>query len=153
MNSDKLNCQMFIPDENRAMDFFRNIRWSNGVYCPNCGSFKVIKKGSQGRTHRYFCNSCEKNFSDFTGTEFAKCHVPIGVVFYIMMNLDKKSSKLISEEIGYSRQTVYRISNLIRDSLLKNHENPKIDGKIEIDEMYISAGNKGIKKNFQEKED
>lgn len=33
-----------IPDENNAMDFFRSIRWANGVYCPKCKSFKIQKK-------------------------------------------------------------------------------------------------------------
>jgi hypothetical protein len=30
---------LFIPDEKRAMDVFRGIKWANSVYCPPCHSF------------------------------------------------------------------------------------------------------------------
>ena len=32
------------------MNVFRNIRWTNGVYCPKCKSFKIIYSGTQGRS-------------------------------------------------------------------------------------------------------
>ena len=32
-----------IPDENRAMNVFKRVKWANGVYCPECNSFSVQK--------------------------------------------------------------------------------------------------------------
>ncbi|MDR0912513.1 MAG: transposase [Methanobrevibacter sp.] len=33
MSSELVN-GLFVPDEKKAIDIFRSIRWSNGVYCP-----------------------------------------------------------------------------------------------------------------------
>ena len=59
----------------------------------------------------------------------------------------------MSKELKVSRKAIARITNLIRSELLKNDENSLLDGEIEIDEVYIVAGDKGVKKNIQEKED
>lgn len=142
-----------VPDENFAMGVFRNIRWANGVYCPKCKSFEVKKKGKQGRVNRYFCKSCENNFSDFSNTMFYKSRVSMGAMLYILLNMNNKSIKQMSEELNYNRATISRIANMFRENLLKKHVDPELKNEIEIDEMYISAGNKGIKKTFLEKED
>jgi transposase-like protein len=142
-----------IPDENFAMNFFRKIHWANGVYCPKCRSFEVKKKGKQGRVNRYACKSCENNFSDFSDTIFYKSRVPMGVMLYILLNLNNKSIKQLSDELNYNRSTISRIANIFRENLLKKHENHQLEDEIEIDEMYVSTGDKGIKKTFLVKED
>lgn len=142
-----------VPDENFAMDFFRNIRWVDGVYCPKCKSFEIKKKGKEGRVNRYSCKSCGNNFSDFSNTMFHKSRVPMGAMLFILLNMNNKSIKQMSEELNYNRSTISRIANIFRENLLKNHKNPQLEDEIEIDEMYVSAGNKGIKKTSHEKED
>jgi hypothetical protein len=69
-----------------------------------------------------------------------------------------KSVNMMSKELPYTRKTITRIANLIRYNIEKNCPPPKLSGDIEFDEMYIPAGNKGVKKNhhlkiLQEKED
>lgn len=145
------NMDKFAMDENDALRIFRSIRWANGVYCPKCKSFEIKKKGKQGRVNRYACKSCENNFSDFSDTIFYKSRVPMGVMFYILLNMNNKSIKQMSEELNYNRSTISRIANIFRENLLKKHENPKLENEIEIDEMYVSAGDKGIKKLPTEK--
>lgn len=66
---------------------------------------------------------------------FHKSKVPIGVMLYILTNLQNKSIKQLSEELDYSRVTIHKIAKKFKESLLDNHENPKIDGEIEIDEI------------------
>lgn len=145
--------KLCVPDEKFAMDVFRNIHWVNGVYCPKCKSFEIKKKGKQGRVNRYSCKSCKNNFSDFSETIFYKSRVSMGAMLYILLNMNNKSIKQISEELNYNRSTISRIANIFRENLLKKHDNPKLENEVEIDEMYVSAGNKGIKKTFQERED
>lgn len=41
MKSNDLVLDLFIPDEDKAMDIFKRIRWANGLYCPDCKSFKI----------------------------------------------------------------------------------------------------------------
>ena len=94
--------------------FFRKIRWAEGVYCPKCRSFHVEKRGPQGRIHRYQCKKCGNNFNDFTNTPFQKSQVPIGIMFYILFNINKTSTAL-AKETKYTRKTITRIKNLIKE--------------------------------------
>ena len=142
---------LFIPDEERIMEIFRQIRWVNGVYCPQCNSFKVQKRGKEGKTRRYSCNTCGSNFSDLTGTIFATRKLPMGEIFYILAHLDKKSIKRLAGELGRSRSTVHLLAKKFRENLASAAPDPILTGEIEIDEMYIHAGNKGLKKTNQSK--
>ena len=116
------NPDLEVPDEKVAMAFFRSIRWVNGVYCPKCKSYNINNRGIQGRTRRYSCKDCGSNFNDFTGTFFHKSKIPLGIMLYILFNLDNKTTTQLSEELDYSRQCISRISKLFRDKLLTNPE-------------------------------
>ena len=116
------NPDIEVPDEKVAMAFFRSIRWVNGVYCPKCKSYNINNRGIQGRTWRYSCKDCRSNFNDFTGTFFHKSKIPLGIMLYILFNLDNKTTTQLSEELDYSRQCIARISKLFRDKLLSNPE-------------------------------
>ena len=116
------NPDIEVPDEKVAMAFFRSIRWVNGVYCPQCKSYNITNRGIQGRTRRYSCKDCGSNFNDFTGTFFHKSKIPLGIMLYILFNLDNKTTTQLSEELDYSRQCIARISKLFRDKLLSNPE-------------------------------
>lgn len=121
-----------VPNETFAMSVFRNIRWANGVYCPKCKSFEVKKRGKQGRVNRYSCKSCGNNFSDFSDTIFYKSRISMGAMFYILLNMENKSIKQLSEELNYNRSTVSRIANVFRENLLKNNKNSKSKDKIQL---------------------
>lgn len=116
------NPDIEVPDEKVAMAFFRSIRWVNGVYCPKCKSYNINNRGIQGRTRRYSCKECGANFNDFTGTFFHKSKIPLGIMLYILFNLDNKTTTQLAEELDYSRQCISRISKLFRDKLLTNQE-------------------------------
>ncbi|MDR3063665.1 MAG: transposase [Methanobrevibacter sp.] len=151
MASKVLNHANMLPSEETCMDMFRSIRWSLGVYCPKCKSYEIHNRGSPFKTRYYSCKKCGLNFSDYTGTIFHKTKVPMNVIFYILFNLPFKSVNMISKELPYSRKTITRIANLIRVNLEDNYKPSKLSGDIEFDEMYIAAGNKGVKKNFLKK--
>jgi len=63
--------------EEEAMDFFRQIRWDNGVFCPWCHSPDFQSRGNvkinykETKRKRYTCKSCGKTFDDFTDTFFS----------------------------------------------------------------------------------
>ncbi len=152
MMSNRLVQELFIPEEDRAMDVFRSIRWSNGIYCPKCKSFKIYNRGFQGKTRRYSCKKCQLNFSDLTGSIFENKKIPMGEMLYILMNLDKKSIKRLSEELGHKWDTIYRLAKDFRENLSEKSKDPVVLRKVEIDEMYQSTGVKGVKKNNHEDE-
>jgi len=145
--------ELFIPDEEKSLNILRCIRWVDGVYCPECKSFDVYKRGYvvNKKVRRYSCNNCNKNFTDFTGTIFANKHLPLGEMFYIILNQDKKSINRLSEELGHKWESIDRISKDFKECLANNTKDPVISGDIEIDEMYQSAGDKGFKKTSKDK--
>lgn len=142
-----------IPDEERAMEIFRSIRWADGVHCPKCNSLSIQKRGVQGKSKRYSCNNCGSNFSDLTGTIFANKNLPMGEMFYILNNLDKKSIKRLAEELGHKWETINLLAKEFRENLTEKSKDPVLSNEVEIDEMYQSAGTKGVKKKNQEHED
>jgi transposase-like protein len=95
---------------------------------------------------RYLCRECEKHFTDLTGTIFSNKQLPLGESLYIITQLDKKSIKRLSEELGHKWETINRLAKDFKESLNQNTLDPLLKGKIEMDEMYIHAGDKGIKK-------
>ncbi|MDR2623266.1 MAG: transposase [Methanobrevibacter sp.] len=139
MTSKILNHVNMLPSEETCINMFREIRWSLGVYCPKCKSYEIHNRGSPFKTRHYSCKKCGLNFSDYTGTIFHKTKVPMNVIFYILFNLPFKSVNMISKELPYTRKTITRIANLIRDNLEKNCLPVKLTGDIEFDEMYIPA--------------
>jgi len=135
-----------IPDEDRAMEIFRGLRWADGVHCPRCNSLSIQNRGFQGKSKRYSCNNCGSNFSDLTGTIFANKKLPMGEMFYILINLDKKSIKRLSEELGHKWDNIYNLAKDFRENLVEKSKDPILSKDVEIDEMYQSAGSKGLKK-------
>jgi len=116
-----------IPDEQHSIELFRQIRWSEGVYCPKCHSFDTEKRGKQGRIQRYQCNNCKNNFNDFTNTLFHKSQAPLGSMLYVMFNLKNKNIRTLSKETGLTRQTIYRIKKLLSVKEEKNKNLSKIN--------------------------
>lgn len=114
MVSNNINYNCSLPNENYSINLFRKIHWSDGIFCPECHSFHIEKRGPQGRIHRYQCKDCGNNFSDFSNTIFHRSQVPINVIFYIFFNIDKTTTAL-SKETGYSRRTILRIKNMIKE--------------------------------------
>jgi transposase-like protein len=152
MTGRNLACDLCVPEDDRALEVFRCIRWSDGVYCPVCKSFEVYNRGYLNKTQikRYSCKICGKNFTDFTGTVFANKKLPLGEMFYIILNLDKKSIKRLAEELGHKWDSVYRIAHEFRGCLVNESGDPVLSGEIEFDEMYQSAGTKGLKKTSKD---
>ena len=130
MKSD-LVLELFISNEEKALNFFRCIRWSNGVYCPECGSYDVYKRGYvyNKRVRRYSCNECGNNFTDFSETIFANKHLPLGEMFYIILNQDKKSVNQLSKELGHKWESIDRLSKEFKEYLEKNTKDPVLSGK------------------------
>ncbi|MDO5850701.1 MAG: transposase [Methanobacteriaceae archaeon] len=120
--TDVNNPKVKIPDEKVAMAFFRSIRWVKGVYCPKCNSYNINNRGQQGRVRRYSCKDCGTNFNDFTGTFFHKSRIPLGVMLYVLFNMESKTVTQMADELDYSRQCISRISKLFKDKLLTNPE-------------------------------
>jgi transposase-like protein len=76
-----LNIQGLIDDA-KCYAVIRDMRWPDGVKCPDCGSDAVTKRGfhiQQAHRQRYECQACSRQFDDLSGTIFEGHHQPLRV--------------------------------------------------------------------------
>jgi transposase-like protein len=136
-----------LMDEAKCFALVRQHRWPDGVRCPACGSSAVIRNGhdeTQPQRQRYRCKGCAGRFDDLTGTVLAGHHQPLRVwvlCFYFMgLNL---ANRQIAAELGLSASDVQAMTEQLRGGLAAKARTVRLDGEVEIDEVYVVAGHKG----------
>src|SRR3954449_10270873 len=143
---DLFNLALLIDDA-KCFALVRQHRWSEGVRCPGCGSDAVVRHGrddTQPQRQRYRCKACADRFDDLTGTVLAGHHQPLRVrvlCLYLMgLNL---SNRQIAEELGLSQPDVQLMTERLRAGLVARMPPVRLEGEVEIDEVYVVAGHKG----------
>jgi len=129
--------------ESLAADLLEQVRWRDGVECPRCRSDRTVKNGSYGPFQRYLCKNCDRTFNDKTGTIFAHSKVALrkwlfSIYAFLRFNT---SLRQLQREIGVTYKTMHRRVERFTRAL----DAPQLDlvGPVEIDEVYVSAGQKG----------
>lgn len=135
-----------MPSEEKCAEVLRELRWKGGVKCPRCTSAEVTKQGKWEEWYqRYKCKRCECYFNDLTGTIFEGSKIDLREFVYAAKRLlEKESMNQISKELGRCYRTIMRVRDLISDVLAKKLVT-KLKGDVEMDETYVSAGQKGTK--------
>lgn len=145
-NHSLVNLQMLIDDA-KCFEVLRQIRWSEGVTCPNCQSKQVIKRGfdeTQPLRQRYQCKACHKRFDDLSGTILAGHHQPLRtwiLCLYLMgLNL---SNHQVAQELDLNQADVQQMTTQLRTGIVENKPTVILGGEVECDEVYVIAGHKG----------
>ncbi len=117
------------------------------VHCPACGSGSVIRDGfdeTQAHRQRYRCKACAGRFDDLTGTVLAGHHQPLRVwvlcLYFMGLNL---STRQIAQELNLNGSDVQAMTEQLRQGLVAKTPPVRLDGEVEIDEVYVVAGHKG----------
>src|SRR5215213_11857430 len=136
-----------LLDDAKCFAFVRQHRWPEGVRCPGCGSGAVIRDGcddTQPCRQRYRCKACTGRFDDLTGTALAGRHRPLRVwvlcLHFMGLNL---SNRQIALELGLSPSDAQAMTERLRRGLLAKAPPVRLEGEVEIDEVYVVAGHKG----------
>jgi transposase-like protein len=136
-----------LLDEARCFELLRQHRWPDGVRCPGCDSTAVIRNGhDEAKPHRqrYLCKVCHGRFDDLSGTVLAGHHQPLRVwvlCLYLMgLNL---SNRQIAAELGLATSDVQAMTEQLRHGLVARTPPVRLQGEVEIDEVYVVAGHKG----------
>ena len=116
-----LNIQHLIDDA-KGYAVVRDMRWSDGVKCPHCGSGEVIKRGfhqQQAQRQRYECQKCGRQFDDLTGTIFEGHHQPLRVwmlcLYFMGLNL---SNQQIAAELEVDKDVVQDMTTHLREGIV-----------------------------------
>ena len=136
-----------LIDDAKCYALVRQQRWPDGVRCPACGGATVIRHGrddTQEQRQRYRCSDCRVRFDDLTGTVLAGRHQPLRVwvlCLYLMgLNL---SNRQIAQELGLDASGVQAMTEQLRGGLVAKAVPVRLEGEVEIDEVYVVAGHKG----------
>jgi transposase-like protein len=128
--------------------YLRALRWKDRPFqCPHCHSREV---GPWGTYHyrpgfkRYRCKDCGRTFNDLTKTLLSqsKLSLPHWIVTTFLLCLSC-SSRRIARELGVHVRTSYRWCWWLRNAALSCETDRHLEGTIEADELYHTAGNKG----------
>jgi transposase-like protein len=136
-----------LMDDAKCFALVRQHRWPEGVRCPACASSAVIRDGCDDRQRprqRYRCKACAGRFDDLTGTVLAGHHQPLRVwvlcLYFMGLNL---SNRQIAQELGLDASDVQAMTERLRGGLVAKTPAVRLEGEVEIDEVYVVAGHKG----------
>jgi transposase-like protein len=136
-----LEAGAYFADKDRALQFFVNIRWPNGVACPRygCGSAHVA---FMPKWRAWYCNECRKQFTAKVGTVLEDS--PLGFdkwAFAIWMlggDRNGTSSYELARKVGVTQRSAWFMFHRIRYAMsVGSYE--KFAGPVEMDETYIGG--------------
>ncbi len=130
----------YFADEQRAFDYMKLVRWSDGVVrCSHCDS----ERHSFISTRRKWkCKDCKKQFTIRLGTIFEDSPIKfdkwIAATWLIANAKNGNSSYEIARALGVCQKTGWFMLQRIRYAM-QNGSVVKMGGIVEADETYIGA--------------
>ena len=134
-----------FPDDTTAEAWFAEARWSDGPYCPHCGSHNV-QEGIKHRSMTHRCRDCpdKRMFSLKTGTVMEGSKLGYRTwaitIYLVTTNLKGVSSMKLHRDLGVTQRTAWHLAHRIRKSL--EAAGVPMAGPVEVDETYIGGKEK-----------
>ena len=108
-----------------------------------CGA-RHGRDDSQPHRQRYRCTACSGRFDDLSGTILAGRHQALRVwvlcLYFMGLNL---SNRQIARELDLGVSDVQAMTQRLRQGLTAKAPAVVLQGEVEIDEVYVTAGHKG----------
>jgi transposase-like protein len=138
--------QLFNAEHCQA--YIHTLRWKERpLQCPRCQSQDVDPWGTyhyRPGCKRYWCNGCQRTFNDLTHTLLHQsrrsCAYWILATFLLCLSC---SSRRIARELGVHSQTSYRWCWWLRNTAVSYETERRLEGTVEADDLYQTAGQKG----------
>ena len=142
-------------DDAKCYQTIREMRWPDGVTCPQCSSDSVIKDGrddTEPHRQRYECRGRRQRLDDLTDTIFAGHHQPLRTWIACPCPMGRNLSGLqIAQELEINKDDARAMIRLLRQGIVERRPPVVLEGEVECDEVYVVAGHKGhpeaVKKN------
>ena len=129
-----------FPDEDSCLEFIKQARWPDGVYCTKCdkvtGHYRI-----KGRKV-YSCEFCGFHVSPTANTIFHKSSTSLKTWFHAMFLMASTrtgiSAKQLDRETGVTYKTAWRMFTQIR-KLMAQEDGISLFGEVEVDETYVGG--------------
>ena len=138
--------QLFNAEQCHA--YIHTLRWKDRpLQCPRCQSHHIGRWGTyqyRPGCKRHRCHSCKRTFNDRTETLLhqSKRSLPYWILATFLLCL-ACSSRRIARELGVHSRTSYRWCWWLRNAALSYEMDRQLEGTVEADDLYHTAGNKG----------
>jgi transposase-like protein len=132
---------VYFSDQDVAIEFFRDIRWPNGVVCPTCGSKDVYYISTQ---RRWKCKNThpKQQFSVKVGTIFEDSAIGLDkwlpAVWLVTSCKNGISSYELSKDLGVTQRTAWFMLHRVRHAM-RVLSGEKLRGEIEADETFVGG--------------
>jgi transposase-like protein len=137
---------VFLPKREECFDYLRKKRWKGTVRCPYCLSKDIWHDGTTTKdAQKYHCQECHHYFNDLTGLIFDHHKLPLEEMFYILKEMEVKSTNQITRELGRKYDSILRFVHEVHDVASRYAQKITLEGIVELDEAYVHAGRKGKK--------
>lgn len=130
-------------EESKFFEQAKELRYSENICCPHCGSLGIKHHGRYKDTQRYFCKDCGKTFTNRT-------NCPIGYsrkdlqkwIKFIRCMIEGYSIRKTAEKVGIHRNTAFYWRHKVLKSL-QNADKDSLSGIVEADETFFLESFKG----------
>lgn len=112
--------------------------------CPHCNHTKYVKFGFKSSSQRYKCKSCNRSFTEYTGTWIAGLHHKDKIDAYLELMVQELSLDKIKVALEINKKTAFDWRHKILSSV-SEVDNDDFTGITESDETFFLHSSKGIK--------
>ena len=136
-------------DEQKAVEFFEEIRWGDTPSCAHCGDENVYqmrdrKTGGRNKHFRWRCRACKKQYTVKVGTIMEQSAIPhrIWLAAWWLFSSSKKgvSALQVHRMTGLAYKSAWFLMHRIRSALEAGVDLLGGPGKeVEIDETYVGG--------------
>ena len=130
----------FIPDEESAVRYIEQLRWTGSPECPKCGSDNVASC-KNAKPMPYRCRTCRQHFSVRTNTVMAQANISLRMFLYAvyLLTTHRKGipSRELARELGVTPKSAWFLSHRIRTAL--KQKQGILSGPVEVDETYVGG--------------
>jgi transposase-like protein len=113
-------------------------------FCPHCTSKKYYKHGIDKGSQRYYCNTCKRTFTEYTGTWLSGIHKKELVTDYLKLMEQELSLDKIKVSLGINKKTAFDWRHKILSGL-ENTDKGSFKGITESDDTFFLQSSKGSK--------
>lgn len=132
----------YFESEQKCVEYLALLRWNGNTVCPYCNNDNCYSL--KGKTKRYKCSKCRKQFSVRVGTIFHDSKISLRkwfIAIYLITSHKKGiSSHQLAKDIKVTQKTAWFILHRVRKAF--QPESVKFSNKVEVDETYIGGKEK-----------